>query len=194
MLCCVPRERRASCRPGAVTVCQGWRSLARVKPDAVVHPMYHSLLLLSRSEGTLLFGHYMVSSSVEEQDAWECAVACATRQLLRSSWGSGVGGGGGGGDVCLTASGLPLVARVARDVVFLLAGERDTDELALADALDVVVRLADAVCDRALSAAQVVAFHGKLAVSMHEAFFCGELLLTDVEMVLRQAKLKAPAA
>ena len=146
----------------------------------------HSLLLVSR-EGALLLAHYLCATTVRGQDAWEAAVGCVVRPLLRSSWVSG-----GVGDVCLLAAGQPLVARAVRDVVFLMAGEAGEDELALAAALDVVVRLVDATCDRSLSAAQVLAFHGKLSVCLHEAFYCGELLQTDVEVVLRQAKLKAP--
>lgn len=147
--------------------------------------MLHALCLLDR-EGGLLLAHYFADATVGDQDAWEAALAAAARPFLRLVGGAPLVVPVAG------ACGRPLVARAARDVVFALSGAPSTDELALADAVDFFVRLVDAACDGALSPAQVVAFHGKLVVCLHEAAFAGRLLHSNVETVLRSAKLKAP--
>jgi predicted short-subunit dehydrogenase-like oxidoreductase (DUF2520 family) len=148
--------------------------------------MLHALCLLDR-EGGLLLAHYFADAAVGDQDAWEAALAASARPFLRL-----VGGEPLVVPVAAGAGGRPVVARAARDVVFALSGAPSADELALADALDFLVRLVDGACDGALSPPQVVAFHGKLAVCLSEASFAGQLLHSDVEMVLRNAKLKAP--
>lgn len=153
--------------------------------------MLHSLHLLSR-EGLVLLAHYFVDATVEEQDAWEVALAGTAPRPWEVAAAAG-----GGADACSMCERRPLVVRLVRDVVFVMAGAPGEDELGVAEALELAARLVDAACDRALSAARVVEFHGKLVVCLHEMFTSGgggHVRYGDVDTVLRNAKLKAPPA
>ena len=60
----------------------------------------------------------------------------------------------------------------------------------MSETLDHVVAIVEATCDGRMSAAKVVDFHGKIVVCLDEMFYGGTLSTTDVETVLRNAKLK----
>jgi hypothetical protein len=64
--------------------------------------------------------------------------------------------------------------------------------LAVAEALDVIVVLITAVCEDRLTAKQLVDFHGKVSVCLHEMFVQGVQIYSDIGTVLRNSKLKAP--
>jgi len=149
------------------------------------------------------FSYYFGPATVVEQVAWEAVLAAEVRPLLDAAFrqdvplsvgdrtvvlrGIGAGGAAAGGAAGAGAGAAPAAAT---DVVFVLAGADLDDELALVESMTVLVAVASATCDRRLTAAQVVDFHGKLAVCMEEAAFEGVLTSTDAEAVVRAAKLK----
>lgn len=58
------------------------------------------------------------------------------------------------------------------------------------EVLDYFVEVVTGTCDGRLTAAQILAFHGKVCVCVNEMFIGGVLAHTSVETVLRNAKLK----
>ena len=56
--------------------------------------------------------------------------------------------------------------------------------------MDLVAAIVEATCDNRMSASKIVEFHGKIMVCLSEMFYGGTLSTTDVEAVLRNAKLK----
>ena len=144
--------------------------------------MLHSLCLADR-DGNLLLSHYFVDTTIEFQDEWEVAIAAVARPFLRDI---------GLSVFCTTAAGRPIMMRGIQDVIFILCGTQGTDEMQLIEILDFIVTLVNATCENAMSPPHVLALHGKIAVCMNEAFYGGRLLHSDVETVLRNAKLKAP--
>lgn len=59
--------------------------------------------------------------------------------------------------------------------------------------MEYAVAVVDATCDKKLVPSHVLDFHGKICVCISECFYEGQLTITDVETVLRNAKLKAPS-
>lgn len=145
--------------------------------------MVFALHALDR-EGCAVLAHYFVPVPLEATDAYEAALGDATRPFLRTA---------GMDDVCLAARGHPVVLRAVNNTVFALSGLPTDDELGLAEALGFLAMLVDATCEKSLSPAAVAANHGKVTVCLREAVVDGRLVHTDVETVLRNAKLKAPA-
>jgi hypothetical protein len=50
----------------------------------------------------------------------------------------------------------------------------------------------EATCDDELSAKRLLDFHGKVVVALHQALYGGTVSCTNIEAVLRDAKMKAP--
>lgn len=99
----------------------------------------------------------------------------------------------GGGDYVAAVAGRLVVVRAFGGLLFCLAGGPGADEAALADALPGLAALVAATCDGRLTPAQLVAFHGKVAVCLAVACPGGALRHTDVQAVLKLAKLKSSA-
>ena len=85
-----------------------------------------------------------------------------------------------------------VLLRGRGELIFVLTGSGVHDELGLLEPADAAVALVRACCDGAPTAERVLAFHGKLRVCVSEMFFAGHLVCSDVELVLRNAKLKPP--
>ena len=64
---------------------------------------------------------------------------------------------------------------------------------AVSDTMDSAVACVAGTCDGLLTPRQVIDFHGKIVVCLHEMFYGGTLACADVEAVLRSAKMKAPS-
>ena len=145
----------------------------------------YNLCIVDRS-GTVLLSYYFSAATRLEQDAYEVAATAAS-----ALWAAPNGGlTGGSGDQCFICDGHPVVVRVTRDLVFMLSGSEDMEEIALSETLDYAVAVVDATCDNVLTASQLMSYHGKIAVCLREMFYGGHLYTTDTETVLRNAKLK----
>ena len=84
--------------------------------------LLHNLCIVERS-GALLLSYYFGAVRSAEQDAWEAALADASR----STWAQA-----GSRDVCILCAGRPVVVRAASDLVFMLSGGPHFEELARA--------------------------------------------------------------
>lgn len=140
----------------------------------------HHLCVLDRS-GRLLLSYYLTPAALVAQDRWEAALAESTREFWPASFA---------GDVPVVLGERIVLLRGRHDMVFLLTGSGLHDELGLLEPAELAVALVRATCDGAPTPAQVLAFHGKLRVCVSEMFAGGDLVCTDVELVLRNAKLK----
>jgi hypothetical protein len=140
----------------------------------------HHICLCDRA-GTLLLSYYLTPATVADQDRWEGILAEHTREHWAAAFS---------GDVPLVHGDRFVLLRGSHDIVFMLTGSGLHDELGLVEPMDYAVACMRETCDRSLSPEKVVAFHGKARVCLNEMFLGGELLCTDVEQVLRNAKLK----
>jgi hypothetical protein len=134
-------------------------------------------------KGTLLLSYYFVPATPEQQDKWEARLAEYTRDYWAASFG---------GDVPLVLGERFILLRGSHDIVFMMTGTEEHDELGLVEPMDFCVTCVKETCDRSLTPDKVLAFHGKVRVCLNEMFFAGTLVHTDVELVLRNAKMKPP--
>ncbi len=61
---------------------------------------------------------------------------------------------------------------------------------AVRDVMSLVVAVVTAACEKKLTEAQIVRFHGKVCVCLQEALLEGTVLHTDVDVVMQMSKLK----
>ena len=85
--------------------------------------MLHNLCIVERS-GALLLSYYFGAARTAEQDTWEASLADASR----STWSLPAGAR----DSCFSCDGRPVVVRVVGDLVFMLSGGPQFEELARA--------------------------------------------------------------
>lgn len=140
-----------------------------------------NLTIIDPSGGKLLLTYYFTTATVAEQDAWEAALAAETKGFWEACFKQ---------DVPTVVSDRFVLLRGTSDMVFILSGIEEHDELMLVETMDAAVSVVTATCDKRLTSAQVVAFHGKVCVCLNEMFFGGHQVYSDVETVLRNAKLK----
>lgn len=131
----------------------------------------------------MLVSYYLTPATVAEQDKWEASLNEATRDFWASSFT---------GDVPVVHGDRFVLMRGTNDMVFLLTGSGLHDELGLVEPMDYCIACVRETCDRSLNPEKVLSFHGKVRVCLNEMFFGGDLVCTDVEHVLRSAKLKPP--
>jgi hypothetical protein len=144
-------------------------------------PIEH-LCLLDRG-GRLLLSYFLTPCAPAGQDRWEAALASSSREY----WGACFAG-----DVPLVLGERVVLLRGRGELIFALTGSGVHDELGLLEPADAAVALVHACCDGAPSAERALAYHGKLRICVSEMFFAGALVCSDVELVLRNAKLKPP--
>lgn len=133
--------------------------------------------------GKLLLSYYFGAATVAEQDAWESRLAAETVAYFEAAYKQDV--------PCVVADKFVLLRGVG-EMIFILSGVEEHDELALVDVMTAAVAVVHATCDKRLTCAQVIAFHGKICVCLNEMFFGGHQVYSDVDTVLRNAKLKPP--
>lgn len=137
-----------------------------------------------------MFSYYLlpvgdVKDPVAAQDRWESALAEATRPCWEASSRE---------DILLTVQEHWVLLRGASGLIFMLSCRQDgfDDEISVADHMGYLVSVVTTACDGRLTAAQIVAFHGKVCVCVNELFFGGMRVYSDAATVVRNAKLKAP--
>lgn len=154
--------------------------------------LFHTAIVTK--DGILLFSYYFVpivspaagGDALAIQDAWERRLNLDTRD----SWADA-----SEDDVVLSVDGRFVLLREKAGLIFMLSCAQDgaDDEFTLAEHMDRLIPLVTATCDGRLTPAQIISFTGKLCVCVNEMFFAGMRVYDDVEVVLRNAKLKAPA-
>jgi hypothetical protein len=82
--------------------------------------MLYNLCILDRS-GSLLLSYYFAPASVEDQDRWEADLATSTKALWEPAFA---------GDVSTVVAGRYVLLRGQSDMVFILSGVGEHDELA----------------------------------------------------------------
>ena len=101
----------------------------------------------------------------------------------------------GAGAVCVSLLEQPIALQRYGDLLYALVGHPNDDELATAELLHGTFRIVTQVCaEEPPTASRLAEFYGKVVVCLHEAFSGqGFQLQRNVEAILRNAKLKAPA-
>jgi hypothetical protein len=143
----------------------------------------HHIALLDRG-GRLLLSQYLTPAAPGAQDRWEATLA----ETSRAFWPAALAGA----DVPLVLGERFVLLRARADVLFLLTGSGVHDELGLLEPADAAVAAVREACDGAPTPDRALAAHGKLRVIFGEMFAGGMLIWTDVQMALRNAKLKPP--
>jgi len=143
----------------------------------------HHIALLDRG-GRLLLSQYLTPATPGAQDRWEATLA----ETSRAFWPAALAGA----DVPLVLGERFVLLRARADVLFLLTGSGVHDELGLLEPADAAVAAVREACDGAPTPDRALAAHGKLRVIFGEMFAGGMLIWTDVQMALRNAKLKPP--
>jgi len=150
----------------------------------------HALHAVGLRDETVALAYFFSGARGDRaEDAFEALLAVETRPLWRR--------GAAAAPVAATVAGrVVCVQDAGADLVFLLSGDEDEDELGLAQALPVLLRVLALVCEQELprlAAAQLVAAHGKVVQCLAEAYPLGVRRSTNAEAVVRAAKLKALA-
>lgn len=143
----------------------------------------HHICLLDR-DGRLLLSQYLTPATHAAQDRWEAALA----EMTRAWWPAALTGA----DVPLVLGERIVLLRARSDVLMLLTGSGLHDELGLLEPIDVAFAALREACDGVLTPDRALAAHGKLRLIFGELFAGGMLVWTDVQTVLRNAKLKPP--
>lgn len=141
----------------------------------------HHICLVDRS-GRLLVSYYLTPATPLQQDRWEGTLSSL---ILPSALSASFTG-----DVALVYGDRFILLRGTADIVFILSGSGLHDELGLIEPLEACIECVRETCDRTLTPEKVLSFHGKIRTCLQEQFLGGDLINTDVETVLRSAKLK----
>ncbi len=96
--------------------------------------------------------------------------------------------------VCVACDRAIVALQRVGDLVYAAFASAGDDELAAADLLRGAVSVLTAASEESPpTAARVTAFFGKITVCLHEAFGGqGHMFQTDTDVILKNAKLKAP--
>ena len=141
----------------------------------------HHICLLD-GEGRLLLSQYLTPAAPAAQDRWEAALA----EVTRAWWPAALAGA----DVPLVLGERVVLLRARFDVLLLLTGSGQHDELGLLEPADAAIAALREACDGAPTPDRALAAHGKLRLIFGELFAGGMLIWTDVQTVLRMAKMK----
>lgn len=144
--------------------------------------MLYSLHILSLRTSTVNLAYYFFGSAQPNDDVWENQVRKETQPLWSNCQNQ-----------CISTSinERLLVLLSKQDLLFILSGNEQEDELSLISHLQNLYALLNAVCEDRLTSQQIINFHGKIIQCFHEAYPEGIRRNTNVESVLRLAKLKA---
>ena len=150
-------------------------------------PLYALHAVGLRDKTVALAYHFRGARGDRAEDAFEALLAAETRPLWRR--------GAAAGPVAVSVAGrVVCVQDAGADLVFLLSGDEDEDELGVAQALPALLRIVALVCEQEvqrLAAAQLAAAHGKVVPCLAEAYPQGVRRSTNAEAVVRAAKMKA---
>lgn len=96
--------------------------------------------------------------------------------------------------VSLSCDGVAVALVGMGELVYAAFASAGDDELAAVEMLDGALRVLAATCEESPpTPARVVSFFGKIVVCLHEAFGGhGYMFQNDVDVILRNSKLKAP--
>jgi len=144
--------------------------------------MLYSLHIISLRTNAVCFAYYFLGSATATDDIWEQNIMKETKSLWTNCQNQ-----------CISASvdERLLILLSKQDLLFILSGNEQEDELSLLNHLQNLLPIIIAVCEDKLTYQQIINFHGKVIQCIHEAYPEGIRRNTNVESVLRLAKLKA---